>query len=151
MFLWVLSSCICLYVLFTSSLRSRNVHSTKPLVPLIALSYDHQNHSKWHKWCHIRYSIWPSTLFAYVNTNMKNHSFLCGNTPLVYTRLLIMYMTNWYIDARKGSICHRWELRRWILCCAYPRHHPLELRDSERDQFYYFSRPVPICTQQRKS
>ena len=25
------------------------------LVSLIALSFDHQNHSKWHKWCHIRY------------------------------------------------------------------------------------------------
>ena len=35
---------------------SRNVHLTKPLVPLIALSYDHQNHWKWHKWCHVRYT-----------------------------------------------------------------------------------------------
>ena len=25
------------------------------LVPLIALSFDHQNHSKWYKWCHVRY------------------------------------------------------------------------------------------------
>ena len=56
-FLWVLSSCICLYGLCTSSLGSRNVHSTKPLVPLIAWSYDHQNHSKWHKWCHVRYNL----------------------------------------------------------------------------------------------
>ena len=56
-FLWVLSSCIALYGLFTSSLGSRNVHLTKPLVPLIALSYDHQNHSKWHKWCHVRYNL----------------------------------------------------------------------------------------------
>ena len=40
---------------FTSSLGSRNVHLTKPLVPLIALSFDHQNHSKWHKWFHVRY------------------------------------------------------------------------------------------------
>ena len=31
---------------FTSSLGSRNVLLTKPLVPLIALSFDHQNHSK---------------------------------------------------------------------------------------------------------
>jgi len=30
---------------------------TKPLVLLIALSYDHQNHSKWYKWCHVLYSI----------------------------------------------------------------------------------------------
>ena len=55
-FLWVLSSCFALYGLFTSSLGSRNVHSIKPLVPLIALSFDHQNHSKWHKWCHVRYT-----------------------------------------------------------------------------------------------
>ena len=55
-FFWVLSSCFALYGLFTSSLWSRNVHSTKPLVLLIALSYDHQNYSKWHKWCHVRYS-----------------------------------------------------------------------------------------------
>ena len=54
-FLWVLSSCFVLYDFFTSSLGSRNVHSTKPLVPLIALSYNQQNHSKWHKWCHICY------------------------------------------------------------------------------------------------
>ena len=42
---------------FTSSLGSRNVLLTKPLVPLIALSFDHQNHSKWHKWCHVRYRV----------------------------------------------------------------------------------------------
>ena len=42
---------------FTSSLGSRNVHLTKPLVPLIALSFDHQNHSKWHKWCHVRFNL----------------------------------------------------------------------------------------------
>ena len=54
-FLWVLSSCFALHGLFTSSLGSRNVLLTKPLVPLIALSFDHQNHSKWHKWCHVRY------------------------------------------------------------------------------------------------
>ena len=42
---------------FTSSLGSRNVHLTKPIFPLIVLSYDHQNHSKWHKWCHVRYTV----------------------------------------------------------------------------------------------
>jgi len=36
---------------------SINVLLTKPLVPLIALSFDHQNHSKWHKWCHVRYNL----------------------------------------------------------------------------------------------
>ena len=30
---------------------------TKTLVPLIALSFDHQNHSKWHKWCNARYNL----------------------------------------------------------------------------------------------
>jgi len=24
---------------------------------LIALSFDHQNHSKWHKWCYVRYNV----------------------------------------------------------------------------------------------
>ena len=42
--------------LFTSSLGSRNIHLTIPLVPLIALLIDHQNHSKWHKWCHVRFN-----------------------------------------------------------------------------------------------
>ena len=49
-FLWVLSSCFALLGLFTSSLWSRRVHLTNSLVPLIALSFDHQNHSKWSKW-----------------------------------------------------------------------------------------------------
>ena len=43
--------------LFTSSLGSRNVHLTKVLIPLIALLIDHQNHSKWHTWCHVRYNL----------------------------------------------------------------------------------------------
>ena len=34
----------------------RMVILTIILVPLIALSFDHQNHSKWHKWCHVRFS-----------------------------------------------------------------------------------------------
>ena len=55
MFLWVLSSCFALHGLFTSSLGSRNVHLTKVLIPLIALLINHQNHSKWHKWCHVRF------------------------------------------------------------------------------------------------
>ena len=46
-----------LYGLFTSSLGSRNVHLTKTLIPLIVLSLDHQNHSKWHKRCHVRYNL----------------------------------------------------------------------------------------------
>ena len=62
-FLWVLFLCFSLYGLFTLSLGSRNVHSTKPLVPLIALSFDHQNHSKWHKWCHVRYTeFYPNNM-----------------------------------------------------------------------------------------
>ena len=47
-FLWVLSSCFALHDLYTSSPGYKNIHLTKPLVPLIALSFDHQNHSKWH-------------------------------------------------------------------------------------------------------
>jgi hypothetical protein len=27
------------------------------LVPLIVLSHDHQNHSKWPKWSHVRYKL----------------------------------------------------------------------------------------------
>ena len=34
----------------------RMVILTIILVPLIALLIDHQNHSKWHKWCHVRFS-----------------------------------------------------------------------------------------------
>jgi len=75
-FLWVLSSCIALHGLFTSSLWSRNVHLTKQLVPLIALSYDHQNHSKWHKWCHVRYNL---PLFGdWWQHNQSNHK-ICKN------------------------------------------------------------------------
>ena len=55
-FLWVFSSCFALLGLFTSSLGSRNVHLINLLVPLIALSIDHQNHLKWYKWCHVRYT-----------------------------------------------------------------------------------------------
>ena len=35
----------------------RMVILTIILIPLIALSFDHQNHSKCHKWCHVRYTI----------------------------------------------------------------------------------------------
>ena len=24
---------------------------------IIGLSFDHQNHSKWHKWCHVRFKV----------------------------------------------------------------------------------------------
>ena len=50
-------SCFALHGLFTSSLGSRNVYLTKQLILLIALSFDHQNHSKWHEWCHVRYNV----------------------------------------------------------------------------------------------
>ena len=56
-FLWVLSSYFALHDLFTPSMGSINVLLTIPLVTLIALSFDHQNHSKWHKWCHVRYNL----------------------------------------------------------------------------------------------
>ena len=67
-FLWVLSWCFALHGLFTPSLGSRNVHLIKPLVSLIALWFDHQNHSKWHKWCHVRYSIQFGFVAPYNNT-----------------------------------------------------------------------------------
>ena len=72
-FLWVLSSCFALHGLFTSSLGSRNVHLTIPLVPLIALSFDHQNHSKWHKWCHVRYNL--SLFCDWWQHNQSKHIF----------------------------------------------------------------------------
>ena len=56
-FLWVLSSCFALHDLFILSMGSINALLIKPLVPLIALSFDYQNHSKWHKWCHVRYNL----------------------------------------------------------------------------------------------
>ena len=40
-FFWVLSSCFALLGLFTSSLRSINVHLTNLLIPLIVLLLDH--------------------------------------------------------------------------------------------------------------
>ena len=55
--------CFALRDLITSSLGSINIHLTIPLVPLIALSFDHQNHSKYHKWCHVRYTL-PWRTFA---------------------------------------------------------------------------------------
>ena len=54
-FLWVLSSCFALLGLFTSFLGLDEIHLTNTLVPLIALSPDHQNHSKWLKWGHVHY------------------------------------------------------------------------------------------------
>ena len=74
-FLWVLSSCFALYSLFTSSLGSTNVHLTKPLVSLFVLSYDHQNHSKWHKWCHVHYTIFTSVLrTTYEHIRVRNRT-----------------------------------------------------------------------------
>ena len=72
-FLWVLSSCFTLLTLFNTFLKPKRIHLTNLLVSLIALSYDHQNHSKWHKWCHVRYTLcsWklmacPSNIFAFL-------------------------------------------------------------------------------------
>ena len=56
-FLWVLSSCFALLTLFNIFLGPKRIHLTNLLVPLIVLSYDHQNHSKWHKWCYVRYNL----------------------------------------------------------------------------------------------
>ena len=56
-FLWVLSSCFVLHGLFTSSLGSRNIHLTKPLVPLIALLLNHQNHKTMAQWGHFPYNL----------------------------------------------------------------------------------------------
>ena len=56
-FLWVLSLCFALLGLFTSFLGPDEIHLTNTLVPLIALSHDHQNHSKWPKWGHVHYNL----------------------------------------------------------------------------------------------
>ena len=37
--------------------KSYKYDLTNSLVPLIALSLDHQNHSKWLKWGHVRYNV----------------------------------------------------------------------------------------------
>ena len=59
-FLWVLSSSFALLELFTSSLLGPwRIHLTKSLDPLIALSFDHQNHKKCPKWGHVCYSDQP--------------------------------------------------------------------------------------------
>ena len=64
-----------MYGLFTSSLGSRNIHLTKVLVSLIVLSYDHQNHSKWHEWCHVHYR-----LNATVAGHLQERGSPCGAT-----------------------------------------------------------------------
>ena len=46
-------------VLLTEELEPKSLRMvilTIILVPLIALSFDHQNHSKWHKLCYVRFS-----------------------------------------------------------------------------------------------
>ena len=61
-FLWVLYSCFALLNLLNTFLEPKKIHLTNLLVPLIALLYDHQNHSKWHKLWHVRYTtkfVWP--------------------------------------------------------------------------------------------
>ena len=42
------------------------------LVPLIALSFDHQNHSKWHKWCHVRFTCVFIPLDINIRSFFKN-------------------------------------------------------------------------------
>ena len=55
-FLWVLSSCFALLILFTIFLGPRKIHLTNLLVSLITLSYNHQNHKQWTKWGHVPYN-----------------------------------------------------------------------------------------------
>ena len=80
---------------FISSLGSKNVHSTKPLVPLIALSYDHQNHSKWHKWCHVHYNL---PLFGdWWQHNQSKHK-ICKNWQIESLTLTWMLTTiQWWL------------------------------------------------------
>ena len=59
------------HIFSLSSLESKSLRMvilTIILDPLIALSFDHQNHSKWHKWCHVRYSTVPQPLVYAVRT-----------------------------------------------------------------------------------
>ena len=94
-FLWVLSSCIIFHGLFTSSLGSRNIHLTKPLVPFIVLSYDHQNHLKWHKWCHVRYNL---LLFGDWWQHNQNKYKICKKWQIEPLTLAWMFITiQWWL------------------------------------------------------
>ena len=75
--------------LFTSFLGPNEIHLTNTLVPMIALSLDHQNHSKWPKWGHVRYNlpllvIDDNTIKASINLqkiDQLNHLHLLGCLP----------------------------------------------------------------------
>ena len=41
-----------------SSLEPKSLRMTTNHISLsVVLSFDHQNHSKWHRWCHVRYKL----------------------------------------------------------------------------------------------
>jgi len=84
-FLWVLTLCFALLGPFASTLGSRNVHLTKVLIPLIALVIDHQNHSKWHKWCHVRYNNFGWVASCTPASRKKIHDALAVTPPRMLT------------------------------------------------------------------
>ena len=140
-FLWVLSSCFALHGLFTSSLGSRNVHLTKPLVPLIVSSYDHQNHSKWHKWCHVRYNL---PLFGdWWQHNQSKHK-ICKNwqiEPLTLAWMLTIIQWRFGLPLKPWSpfvpppICYS-SLICWLdpLCISPPL-----------EYFSFLGTSLPLC------
>ena len=88
-FLSVLSSCFALLGLFTSFLGSDEINLTNTLVPMIALSLDHQNHSKWPKWGHVHYNLllfgdwWQhnQSKHKFAEIDKFNHLHLLGCLP----------------------------------------------------------------------
>ena len=64
------------------------------LVPLIALSFDHQNHSKWHKWCHVRYKL-P---FLVIDDNTIKASIIFAKIDK-FNRLIIIQTAYTCLDA----------------------------------------------------
>ena len=71
-----------------SSLGPNMTHSINFISPMIMLSIDHQNHSKWSKWGHVRYNLYSSIL-------IKN--FLA---PLVVKKKSYMHLYFVFLDAK---------------------------------------------------
>jgi len=49
-------SSLSLFVI-TWTKKPENDHLNNHISPSVVLSFDHQNHSKWHQWCHVRYNL----------------------------------------------------------------------------------------------
>ena len=103
--------------LFTSSLGSnslRMVILTIILVPLIALLIDHQNHSKWHKWCHVRFTA-AQVIIALIYSSIHPAS---GRRRILRLGLHTIY-TRWYPVRCCGHfVAFPWLIQRGCFACV---------------------------------